>query len=261
MRIELDQPDQKKKKTVSDNFTPVKDERRTFKSEWNKMKAMGFHDGWSYFWDYYRNTVLLIILAIVIVTSLTITVIRNKRPFVIEINLYNNIIAEDTDTDAFCEAFAEHMGVNLKDYQMMYSASDYFNPEQGSEEMQATVMKFAAMIASSELDIIGGDRTFIDYYSCGEEDSVYFYDLKEVLPDDLYRKFESENRIYFSKYTDEDGIVLGEYPSAIDVSNTRLTETDGGGLMVTPCYVGIACNSTRVDAAVEFLRWIFYMTE
>lgn len=259
MRIELNQPDQEKKKTVSDSFSPVKDEKRTIKTEWKKMKEMGFKDGWNYFLDYYRNPLIVILIVIVCVISLTVTIIRNKRPYVIEVNLYNNYVSEDADTDAFCESFAEHMGVNLDDYQMMFSASDYFNPEEASEEMTATLYKFAAMVAAGELDIIGGDRTFLDHYSTGTEEEVYFYDLKTILPDDLYQKFEEEDRLYYSNYLDEEGNVTGKYASAIEVSDTRLT--DEAGLMITPCYIGIVCNSDRVDTAIEFIRWIFYLTD
>lgn len=258
MRIELDQPDQEKTSS-SDSFIPPKDEKRTIKTEFAKMKDMGFKEGWKYFWDYYRNPVLVTIIIIICAVSIVTTVIRNKRPYVIEVNLYNNYISEETDTNAFCQAFAEHMGQNLTDSQMLFTAGDYFDPNTSSEEMMATVYKFAAMIAASELDIIGGDRTFVDYYAQGQPDEVYFYDLKEILPEEVYTYFEEEGRLYYSNYLDEEGNVTGTYASAVEVSGTRLTEE--AGLLITPCYIGVASNSKRLDTAVEFIRWIFYLDE
>lgn len=256
MRIELDQPDQKKTSS-SDSFIPPKDEKRTIKTEFVKIREMGFKEGWKYFWEYYRNPVLVAIIVIVCVVSIITTVIQNKRPYVIEVSIYNNYISEEADTNAFCEAFAEHVGENLTDSQMLFTAGDYFDPNTGSEETMATLYKFAAMIAASELDIIGGDRTFVDYYAQGQKDEVYFSDLEEVLPQELYAYLEEEGRFYYSNYLDEEGNVIGKYASAIEVSNTRLT--DEAGLLITPCYVGIACNTKRPDTAVEFIRWIFYL--
>ncbi len=255
MKIELEQPE--KKPTASDSFIPPKDEKRTLKSEIQKMKELGWKDGWNYFLDYYRNPTLVTIAIIAIVISLSYSIIQNKRPYVIQVYLCNNYV-EDTETlDTFCESFAEHMGMNLKDYQMMFNVSDHFDPTEASEEMTAAFYKLAAMISSAELDIIGGDRVFVDYYSFGEEDEVFFSNLSEVLPKDLFAKLETENRLYYSKYLDENGKAIGEYVSAIDISGTRVF--DEADLWLTPCYVGITSNTQRQETAIEFLRWIFYM--
>ena len=259
MRIELETPDQKKKTSSSDSFIPPKDEKRTFKTEFAKMKEMGFKEGFKYFWYYYRNTLLVIVLCIICAVSLVTTIIRNKRPYVIEVQLYNNYVNPDVNTDDFCLSFAEHMGKNLDDYQMLFTASDMFDPETMSEEMQATFYKFAAMIAASELDIIGGDRTFVDYYAQGMTDEVYFYDMKTILPEDLYTYFEENDMFYYSNYLDENGAVIGKYASAIDASESRLT--DEAGLLITPVYVGVACNTGRLEESIEFIRWIFYLDD
>lgn len=259
MRLEMDNGEQKKKRTAdpADAFIPPKDERRTIGTEFKKMKEMGFKDGSRYFWDYYHWPVIVTVIVILCSISLITTVIKNKRPYVIEVMMYNNYVSEDADTDAFCEEFADHMGENLTDSQMLFSASDYFDPETSSEEMMATLMKFSAMIAASELDLIGGDRKFIDYYSFGTEDDVYFYDLKEVLPADMYQQLEDDGLLYYSEYRDENGNTTGKYASAVDMSKSRLT--DEGGLLITPCYLGIACNTSRLDTAIEFLRWALYI--
>ena len=237
MRLEMDNGEQKKKRTAdpADAFIPPKDERRTIGTEFKKMKEMGFKDGSRYFWDYYHWPVIVTVIVILCAISLITTVIKNKRPYVIEVMMYNNYVSEDADTDAFCEEFADHMGENLTDSQMLFSASDYFDPETSSEEMMATLMKFSAMIAASELDLIGGDRKFIDYYQQLEDDGL----------------------LYYSEYRDENGNTTGKYASAVDMSKSRLI--DEGGLLITPCYLGIACNTSRLDTAIEFLRWALYM--
>jgi len=255
MRIELEQPD--KKKTQSDSFMPPKDEKRTIKSEFRKFKELGWKDGWRYFLDYYRNPLLVTLAIIILGISLAHSIIQNKRPYILQIYMCNNFVEDTSTLDTFCESFAAHLGRNLKDEQMMLTVSDQFDPASPSEDMTAIFYKLAAMISSTELDIIGGDRVFIDYYSYGEENEVFFSDLEKILPEDLFAKLEAEDRLYYSKYLDDDGKFVRDYVSSIDITGTRLVED--AKLWITPCYVGIPANTQRLDTAIEFLRWIFYM--
>lgn len=255
MRIELEQPD--KKPTPSYSFMPPKDEKRTIKSEFQKMKELGWKDGWRYFLDYYRNPLLVTLAIIVLAVSLAHSIIQNKRPYILQVYMCNNLVEDASTLDTVCESFAAHLDRNLKDEQMMLTVSDQFDPSNPSEDMTALFYKLAAMIASSELDIIGGDRLFIDYYSYGEESEVFFRDLEQVLPEDLFAKLEEEDRLYYSKYLDDDGNFVRDYVSAINISDTRLF--DEGKLLISPCYVGIPANTQRLDTAIEFLNWIFYM--
>lgn len=255
MRIELEQPE--KKKTPSDSFMPPKDEKRTLKSEIEKFKELGWKDGWRYFVDYYRTPLLVTLAILALAISLTHSIIQNKRPHILQIYMCNNLVDDPATLDSFCESFAAHLGRNLKDEQMMLTVSDQFDPSSPSEDTTAIFYKLAAMISSTELDIIGGDRVFIDYYSYGEENEVFFSDLEQILPEDLFAKLEAEGRLYYSKYTDDDGNFVRDYASSIDITGTRLI--DEAKLWITPCYVGIPANTQRLDTAIEFLRWIFYM--
>ncbi|MBR3644754.1 MAG: hypothetical protein IKN57_14770 [Parasporobacterium sp.] len=258
MRIELEQPEDQKKASPSDTFIPPKDEKRTFRSEISKMKEMGFNEGLKYFIDYYSRITVVLILVIIAVISLTVTIIRNRRPFLIEVTLYNNVSELENASDLICDEFAEHMGVSLKDYQMLFSFTDYFDPSSNGQEMMATYYKFAAMVAGAELDIVGGNRIFMDSYGYATEEEAYFYDLSKVLPEDLFRQLDSAGKILYCKYTDADGKVLDkEYAAGINIEGTRLTEE--AGLLVVPSYMCIMQNTTRLENAIEFIRWVCYL--
>ena len=98
MRIEADDPSKKQPK--KEEFNPVKSEKRSFKSEIAKMKSMGFKDGWEYFWSYYKVPVFVIIGVIAIVISITMSVIRNSRPFIVQVHVYNNYLSDNADVDS-----------------------------------------------------------------------------------------------------------------------------------------------------------------
>ena len=93
MRIEADDPSKKQPK--KEEFNPVKSEKHSFKSEIAKMKSMGFKDGWEYFWSYYKVPVFVIIGVIAIVISITVSVIRNSRPFIVQVHVYNNYLSDN----------------------------------------------------------------------------------------------------------------------------------------------------------------------
>lgn len=257
MRIELEDPNRKKDAIdkLVDGLEPVKNEKRTFKSEIAKMKSLGRKAGFQYFLDYYKWPVIIVIIAVIAVISIVHSVRMNSRPWIMELSIYNNAVDDDSSLDALSREFAEAEGLSLKDYQILFSADSYYNPDQMSEQQIATVTKFSAQIAAQELDIIGGNRTFLDDYGYGQEDSVYFADLQEVLPDAVFNRLNADGRIYWSKYTDEDGNVTGKYAAAINIENSRLTNE--GGLLITPSYIGIAVNTQRLDTAVDFIIWNF----
>lgn len=257
MRIELNDPNRKEDdvdKLIS-GLKPVKDEKRTFRSEIAKMKGMDRKTAFQYFWDYYKWPVIIIIAVIIAAISVAHSVILNSRPWIIEVSIYNNVVEDDSSLDTLAEQFAEYEGLNLDDYQILISADSYYDPDTMSEEQMASVTKFMAQVSAQELDIVGGDRTFLDSYAYGQEDSVYFMDLEEVLPEAVFSRLNADGRIYWSKYTDEDGNVTGEYAAAINIENSKLTTV--GGLEVTPSYIGIIPNTQRLDTAIDFIIWNF----
>ena len=48
---------------------------------------------------------------------------------------------------------------------------------------------------------------------------------------------------------------LAQYAAAIDVSDTRIVNKNC--LLGTPCYLGIAVNTSRLQTSIDFLEWIF----
>ena len=125
MRIEADDPSKKQPK--KEEFNPVKSEKRSFKSEIAKMKSMGFKDGWEYFWSYYKVPVFVIIGVIAIVISITMSVIRNSRPFIVQVHVYNNYLSDNADVDSLEKEFAAYEDMSLKDYQISFNLTEYLD--------------------------------------------------------------------------------------------------------------------------------------
>lgn len=253
MRIEAE--DTSKKQPQKEEFAPVKDEKRTIRSEIAKMKSMGFRDGWEYFWNYYKVPVFVIIGVIIVAASMTTSIIRNSRPYIVQVHVYNNYMNDDADIGVLEQEFADYEGMNLKDYQIGFNMTEYLDFNSTDENSYTSMMKVMAMVAAHDMDVIGGNTAFINYYANGEEDSVLFSDLEEVLPPAFFQYLKEQDRIVYMNYTDEEGKVLEQYAAAIEVSDTRIVNKNY--LQITPCYLGIACNTSRLENSIDFLEWIF----
>ncbi len=253
MRLEAD--DKSKAQAKKEEFTPVKNEKRSIKSEIAKMKAMGFKDGWEYFWSYYKVPVFIIIIVVAMVVSITVSVVRNSRPFIVQVHVYNNYLTDDADVTSLEEEFADYVGMNLNDYQINFDLTEYLDLNGTDESSYTSMMKVMAMVAAHDLDVIGGNTAFVNYYGVGEEDNTLFADLEEVLPTAFFQYLKEQDRILYLNRTDENGTVLGQYAAAIEVSDTRIVNKNY--LQVTPCYLGVACNTSRLDNSIAFLEWIF----
>ena len=253
MRIEADDPSKKQPK--KEEFNPVKSEKRSFKSEIAKMKSMGFKDGWEYFWSYYKVPVFVIIGVIAIVISITMSVIRNSRPFIVQVHVQNNYLSDNADVDSLEKEFAAYEDMSLKDYQISFNLTEYLDFSGSDEASYTSMMKVMAMAAAHDLDVLGGNTAFVNYYGVGEEDNTLFADLEETLPPAFFQYLKEQDRILYLSRTDEAGKVLGQYAAAIDVSDTRIVNKNC--LLGTPCYLGIAVNTSRLQTSIDFLEWIF----
>ena len=255
MRFELEDPAKKKQEEERAVFSPPKDEKRTLKTEIAKIKSLGAKDGWAYFWEYYHIPVIVIILVIAFSVSMAVSIIRNSRPYVISVYVYNNALSEDANVEALEQEFTESQGMNLKDYQIGFNLSEYFDPASQDEASYTSMMKIAAQVSAGDIDILGGNQTFMNYYGMTDEDNCFFVDLEEILPAQFLLFLKEQGRLLTLKKYNEDGTVAGEYVAGVEISNTRLVNSEA--LMVTPCYVGIVTTAKRADTAVNFLKWLF----
>ena len=256
MRIELEDPNKKKQEQAeAEVFTPPRDEKRTIKGEIAKMKSLGFSAGWDYFWEYYHVPLIILIAVIAFTVSITISIIRNSRPYVISVSVFNNVSAENADVDSLEQEFAESQGMNLKDYQINFSLSEYFEPGVQDEASYTTMMKLTAQVSAGDIDVLGGNASFMNFYGSTEESNRILTDLEEILPAQFLLYLKEQNRLLTLNYYTEDGKVAGSYVAGVEVSNTRLVNSDM--LQITPCYLGIVSTSKRADTAVNFLKWLF----
>lgn len=246
---------------------PVSDDIR---KEKQKTKDMSLKGKLSYFWYYYKIHTIVAILAVILIATIIKDIRANKDYafYGVYFNAKPTFSAEEQ-----MDAFSVYAGIDTEKYRALLDTTMYLSMTDISETTIATSQKFAAMTYSSEVDMVVADEDVFTNYAVSE----MFYDLREVLPEDLLEQYK-ENIFYIDRAeikaaNDEDNTEdyqdLAEtfhdhrdssamedpIPVGIYVSDTPVISQAGCYEGTVPVY-GIAANTKRLDAAVQYLRFL-----
>lgn len=227
----------------------IKEKKRVF-------RELSFKEKIVFIWDYYKVHIFLGLLCLFCVISLLHHYIfENQDTLVYGMNI--NVTADSMATEDFPDAYMEYSGADPKELQVFYEGNLFMGDDENIDANTdyASVMKVSSVIAARELDFVICDNyVFRDY-----EDIAGFYDLKEMLPADLFERLDSEGLIIYGQATNEESADrLDRYAMAIDLTDTdfaasyNLKASDGGTL-----YFAAIMNSKRIDEVTNVVRYIF----
>ena len=218
--------DIKHKKTALDDNASLYEKDRNYSGK-EYLKTLSGKQKFRYFLDYYWKPLLVIII-------LLLSVIAVNDCYIVK---------------------SEEMAEHLKEYLEIKGKNERVNVEYLDTENYQMQMVFLTRISANDTDLI----------LCSEEDFQTFArqgiceDLKEILPEDMYRDLSS--RILEAAYveTDYDGNELSrgpETPYGIDITGSALYQRfEGLGDQLILC---VPVNSPNLENA---LKVISYFTE
>ena len=239
-----DAPKEKLGKRIKKNI------RNFFKTEGEKLKKMTFKEKLSYIWSYYKVTIIITIGFIALAVSLGKVVYRNiKYDSVFHCAMVNNMLSIAQE-EYIREEFGNYINIDKEHetltfdsgYMFMWDSSSY------SDTNYTSRMKVASALAAQVIDIFVADKTYM--ISAAPEGQLY--DLKEVLPADIYAAVE--DKLFYT--AGEDGV---ERAYAVDLSSSRYTyinDPENGILYPEPPYYGIVINTEHLETSIEFLKFI-----
>ena len=261
--------------------------REEVKQQQDKMKDKDFKAKWDYFWDYYKFHVMTAVVALIFIIS-GIKNMVNEKPTFLSVILVNSTPASLENTMA--EDFMETIGVDPTENVCFVDTTAVLNPDNIDQVAVATTQKITANIAAKELDVLGADyNTFFQYagqdvfadlsaYYSKEDldamgDNVLYMDAGyiEYIASDEYQDYLTNGTFDKSnKYAVlcDDAAKTGNYtnlpkeemknpvPVGIIINNSKAYEKTGMYSGKTS-VVGIIANSTRTEAAVKFLDYIY----
>lgn len=175
---------------------PVMDE---FREERAAIKQGTFKQKYQYFKDYYRTTVIIVVLALAFVGILLYHYVTRKDSACYAVMLN---CAPYQENEWFEEEYAQAAGIDLDKYDVTFDTAIYYKLNSTDEDTLITTEKLDVYTAAGELDVMLGAGDEFAHFA----NSVLFKDLREVLNDEQIAKYEP----YFY-YVDSAAIGLVDY--------------------------------------------------
>lgn len=226
---------------------PVMDE---FKEERAALKQATIKEKFSYFWEYYKWHTIVIIAAVIFVSTLIYQMVTQKDN-AIYVAMLNTV--ETESSEEYTRQFTEYAGINTDKYNVLIDTSMYIDLSDMSKLDERTLSsneKLLVYIAAGDVDVvISNETTLLSYAYNGA-----FYDLRTILTEEQIARYEPYFFYIDQNYADQ----LGSQVATIEDYNT-LSEYPLGRnpeTMETPVPVGI-----YLDTAEKLKENYFFLYE
>ena len=236
-------------------------------SEKEKLKDLKGKKKLQYIWDYYKLPVVVFLIFLYIIGYMIHGRITHK-----DVTLYTafvNTAVSDTLREKLSDDFLKSQKIDTSKNKFYIYSDLYLTDNEESEYHQYTYasrMKILGAIDAGELDIVLMNKEAFDAFA----QNGYLYNLQELFSlykesSDLYKYAEpylvSNTAIIKDNSLDlyfDDSITYEaeteEYPMALDLSQSRFIKNSG---FQETLYLGIIANSSRTDAAMSYIHYLF----
>lgn len=265
MRIEAEKTEEEVKELEESRAEEKKRKEKTkvhysFREEWARFKEVPKEEKFWYVWEYYKLHILAIIGSVILLVLVIHSVIEATKPTMLQ-GFQVNLKSYADDTDFVKDDYLVSRGYNPKKYHIYYDDSLVVDnrPESTGLDPQvlmASSTKIVANVQASDLDYMIMDQYSMDEY-CKE---CIFADLKEVLPEETFKRLEEEGRLVKSMrvlaYEDEEQKIpkeVQEIYAGINLQPSTYTERME---VKDDCYFVIIFNTKRLDATLDFLDYL-----
>lgn len=217
------------------------------RSEWEKLRKMPKKDIPWYLWEYYKFPFFGILIAIVVIVSVTRTVIENSKPVLVNAVFVNAPMKDDANVDGLEKKLTRYMGkttaatnMNLRTG-LLIDFTGRTDPRVTESSKQIILVD----IMAGKLDVMVTTKDVLSGYSTGED--PFLVPVKEALKDhpDLLKKYES--RLYIPEGTKEAYGINLEGCTALK---------DAGFYFPRTLYFAFGAGSKRRENAVKMLQFL-----
>lgn len=234
-----------KKTTLSDDASIYT--KRSQKKAKETFKELDRKGKWQFFKDYILSKLLLGIAILGLVIYIIYTVFGPKVVPILYTAVFTNPFTQE-NLDEMTGELSEILVTDPDNEGVFFDTSFTM-----SDAEVAGMYKFVTLLSANELDVVLSPLEEIKK----DTDSEAFFDLREILPSDLYARAESRLEWMepaFYDY-DTDDIVIGERaPYAIDV--TDFVKKKSSYDVRVKYYLGIVINGQHPDNAVRLVEYI-----
>lgn len=217
-----------------------KREKKSEKQKWSEMNRKEKRD---YFKEYYRNKMIVLIIAAVGLIWLLYSILGPS----VEQMLYVAVL-----NDYWEDAAVEQLETDMKEYlqgdpkweDVVIDDSFYFKDD-SSSDAYSYIQKLAAFIFAGDVELLVADEEQFAVYATQD----YFVNLEEELPADLYAEVK-DHLVYYASETMQE-----EVPVGIRLGESKVFQSMKG-YQEDP-IVGVLVNAEHKENAIKALRYFF----
>ncbi len=167
--------------------------KKEIKKEKKKLSKMSFGQKIEYIFDYYKFPIIGVIISAILIVSVVNTWLNNKPLAFYAMFLNGTGSGAMTASEDMEREFADFAGIDDGAHNVVIDTTASFNPNVNSQFSMAENAKIAALFASHDLDAMVIDPGVFTYYAL----SKAFADLRTVLPEEEFREYEAEGKLYY----------------------------------------------------------------
>lgn len=233
-------------KTVLDGDASIYQKREnSAKETWDQLEGKSKAQ---FFADYYLLKIVVVVAVIAVVAYLSYLILRPTTPTC----FYAAFLYADIDNEAaetITEDFAQKLGIDPKDYQVVISDDYYLDDTSGLSASE----KLLAYAYANQIDIVFADEEqFEKLASSGnmmDLSNLLDEELKELYQDSMFRC--AFNEVYLDGEDDPTEYSFGIY---VDETNAVYKKLNCSGLERP--VMGIFASTKNPQNALRFLRYL-----
>lgn len=230
--------------SIDDN-KEYKELGKAFQAETVTFKDLDFNQKKEYIWDYYKwhilSVIAIILLAIVIIPQ----IIDNMKPTKLYLTMINCEWSGDEGSELL-NKYAEAYNINTEEYKFTADTSTVIIRDSIDQNSMESAQKLVALIANNTIDVFVSDIANHEAYS----GSGTFFDLRNILDAEFIEKY-SDRLVYTTDPDTGEDIPFGIYVEDLESFNDAYLKE---------AVLGVILNTENVDAAVDFIYYIFAYT-
>lgn len=205
-----------------------------FKEEREQMKTQPFKKRLAYFWEYNKLPVILVLCAVIMLSSILHHILTKKDPalWVAMIDCLQN----DTAAQEYEANLAEKLGIDTSKYEVLLDAS-YQVSASADVADNSLSEALSVRVATGEIDAFVSGETFFSAYAVGD----VFVDLRTVLTPEQLAYYDDS--LYYIDYARIEDGTSNQFTN--DLEHLSEMQPRSPETMENPVPIGIYVNPTE----------------
>lgn len=266
MRIYADPADNPAANSVKSENPNAFSDSLTNPTEKEKLKELHGKKKREYIWDYYKIPIIGVLIVLFVISYMIYGRLTAKEN-ILSVTCTNMLMNEEQVAPLVNNYLTEYLELSPSRYRVVADTSLLVGENDdpaNSEYAYTSQMKLTAYVSAGELDIMIMDEKGFEYLSARgflQDLSEVFAEMDPSLNETLKDSFvfqdviiEDNSAEILMGSSDEYEAVIENHPFGLKLNGSPLFPEE---TTYIPVYAGICTNSSRTDASLQFLHYLY----